>query len=154
MTEQKQNTNGFIEWKVTGSLLHRFKNATYCQKFRSPKFETTDGTIWRILFYPHGDRSPDDCSIFLQCVKLNEATQPIGVNYSFDIMELDWCYDGGDTFRGMGKAWGDIGKGKAEKLNNLQLISIKCFVEETMDVTNDNTYFEWKVSHQRMGHLA
>eukprot|EP01083_Nonionella_stella_P179460 637252_1 len=99
MAEQKQNTNGFIQWKVTGNLLEQFKNAKHKQVFHSPQFETIDGTVWRICFDPHGWQSSDDCSIYLQCVKLNGAKQRMGVCCSFDIMELDWGYDGAHTFK-------------------------------------------------------
>eukprot|EP01083_Nonionella_stella_P160659 525430_1 len=106
MAEQKQNTNGFIEWKVTGNLLKQFKNAKHKQKFQSPQFETIDGTVWRICFYPHGRQSPDDCSIRLQCVKLNSPNKPMGVCFSFNIREVDWCYDHGATFENDGQEWG------------------------------------------------
>eukprot|EP01083_Nonionella_stella_P115223 341394_1 len=103
MAEQKQNTNGFIEWKITGNLLEQFKNAKHDQKFVSPQFETIDGTIWRILFYPHGNTSPDDCSIYLECVELNASKQRMGVCYSFNIREVDWSIDDGATFENDGQ---------------------------------------------------
>eukprot|EP01083_Nonionella_stella_P207028 752483_1 len=107
MAEQKQNTKyGSIEWKVTGNLLDQFKNAKHKQTFYSPQFQTIDGTIWRIQFCPHGYKSPDDCSIYLECVKLNASKQPMGVCYSFKIREVDWCYDGGYTFKRDAHAWG------------------------------------------------
>eukprot|EP01083_Nonionella_stella_P175304 610103_1 len=37
---------------------------------------------------------------------------------------------------------------KVEKLSNVDAITVKCFVEETMDVSDGNTYFEWKVSNE------
>eukprot|EP01083_Nonionella_stella_P054774 144569_1 len=67
MAEEKQNKKGFIEWEVDRNLLLQFKNAKHKQVFCSPQF-IIDGTIWRIRFQPHGDKSPDDCSISLQCV--------------------------------------------------------------------------------------
>eukprot|EP01083_Nonionella_stella_P114071 336874_1 len=149
MAEEKQNTNGFIKWEVTGNLLQQFQNAKHKQKFQSSQFETIDGTIWRINFYPLGKRSPDDCSIYLQCVKLNASNQPMGICFSFNIREVDWCYDDADTFKKDGQS---LGYGKpftAEKLNNLEIMSIECFVE-AMDVSDDKTYFEWKVNHHRM----
>eukprot|EP01083_Nonionella_stella_P143476 446064_1 len=153
MAEQKQNTNGFTEWKVTRNLLEQFKNAKHKQLFQSPQFETIDGAVWRIQFYPpgrHGDEClPDDCSIHLECVKLNASKQPLGVCFSFNIREMDWCYDGGNTFRKSGQTWG-VKAFKAEKLNHLERLSIECFVSEAMDVSDDKTYFEWKVSHHWM----
>eukprot|EP01083_Nonionella_stella_P278232 946114_1 len=133
MAEQKQNTNGFIEWKVTGNLLEQFKNAKQKQVFQSPQFETADGTTWRIRFHPHGNTSPDDCAIYLQCVKLNGSNQRMGVCYSFSIKEADWCCDIGATFTKDGQSWGPPKPFKAEKLNNLQTLSIECFVSEAMD---------------------
>eukprot|EP01083_Nonionella_stella_P161072 527167_1 len=107
MAEQKQNTKyGSIEWKVTGNLLEQFKNAKNKQKFQSPQFETIDGTIWRIQFHPHGWQTPDDCSIYLECVKSNASKQRIGVCFSFNIREVEWCYDRGYTFKKDGQTWG------------------------------------------------
>eukprot|EP01083_Nonionella_stella_P163980 541404_1 len=106
MTEQKQNTNGFIEWKVAGNLLEQFKNATHKDVFYSPPFETINGTIWRIQFCPRGWVSPDYCSIYLECVNLNASKQRMGVCYSFNISEVEWCYDGGNTFKKGGGAKG------------------------------------------------
>eukprot|EP01083_Nonionella_stella_P075657 205737_1 len=133
MAEQKQNTKyGSIEWKVTGNLLEQFKNAKHEQKFVSPQFETIDGTIWRIWFYPQGLESPNDCSIYLECAKLNASKQPMGVCYSFTIREVDWSNDNGATFKKEGQAWGPPKPFKAEKLGNLERLSIECFVSEAM----------------------
>eukprot|EP01083_Nonionella_stella_P143474 446061_1 len=152
MAEQKQNTNGFTEWKVTRNLLEQFKNAKHKQEFHSPSFETIDGAVWRILFYPHGCVSSDHCSssISLKCVKLNGSKQPTGVCFSFNISEMDWCYDLGYTFKNGGPAWGVPKAFKSEKINDLERMTIECFVSEAMDVTDDKTYFEWKVSHHWM----
>eukprot|EP01083_Nonionella_stella_P006498 18876_1 len=35
---------------------------------------------------------------------------------------------------------------KVEKLNDLDTMTIRCVVQETMDVSEGNTYFEWKIS--------
>eukprot|EP01083_Nonionella_stella_P170897 582641_1 len=111
MAEQKQHTfnihqgpnaNGVIEWKVTGDLLQQFKDAKHKQMFYSPQFTTRDGTSWRIQFYPRGSRgtvSPDYCDIYLECVKLSGNKTQIGVNYSFNIAEVDWMDESGTTFR-------------------------------------------------------
>eukprot|EP01083_Nonionella_stella_P067898 179886_1 len=124
MAEQKQNTKyGFIEWKVNGNLMEKFKNAKHKQVFYSPQFETIDGTIWRICFYPHGRQSPDDCSIRLQCVKLNSPNKPMGVCYSFNIREVDWCYDHGATFENDGQEWVRNKIFKADILNDLERMS-------------------------------
>eukprot|EP01083_Nonionella_stella_P278234 946117_1 len=105
MAEQKQNTNGFIEWKVTGDLLQQFKDAKRKQEFYSPQFTTNDGNIWRIQFCPHGYESPDYCSIFLECVKLSGNKTQIGVNYSFNITEVDCGWDCAHTFKYDGDIW-------------------------------------------------
>eukprot|EP01083_Nonionella_stella_P127784 387091_1 len=92
MSEQKQNadtisdTNGFIEWRVEGDLLKKFKSASHDTVFHSPRFKTTDGTIWRIKFYPYGCESRKHCDIYLQCMTLNGTKQRIGANYSFNIL--------------------------------------------------------------------
>eukprot|EP01083_Nonionella_stella_P025031 68951_1 len=94
MAEEKQNCqnkNGFIEWKVNSDLMLQFKNAKHKQRFYSPQFKTVDGGIWRILFYPRGNKSSSQFSIYVQCVKLSAKKRRIGVNYSFNILELDWC---------------------------------------------------------------
>eukprot|EP01083_Nonionella_stella_P170896 582639_1 len=96
---QKQRTNGVIEWEVTADLLQQFKDAKHKQMFYSPQFTTVDGTIWRIQFCPHGYRTPDYCSIYLECVKLSGNKTQIGVNYSFNIAEVDWMDESGTTFR-------------------------------------------------------
>eukprot|EP01083_Nonionella_stella_P140119 428996_1 len=90
---QKQNTNGVIEWKVTADLLQQFKDAKHKDVFYSPQFTTIDGTIWRIQFYSRGYESPDYCSIFLECVTLSGNKTQIGVNWSFNISEVDWVSD-------------------------------------------------------------
>eukprot|EP01083_Nonionella_stella_P209056 758137_1 len=87
---QKQRTNGVIEWEVTGDLFQQFKDAKHKQEFYSPQFTTNDGTIWMIKFYPRGRTSPDYCSIYLECVKLSANKTQIGVNWPFNIAELDW----------------------------------------------------------------
>eukprot|EP01083_Nonionella_stella_P033316 91200_1 len=149
-TEKVQNRNGFIEWRVNANLLQQFKLAKHKQEFLSPQFGTIDGSIWRINFYPRGDQSPDECSIFVECVQLNGDKQCIGINFSFNIVELDWCCDGGNTIRSDGHAAGIMNAFKSEQLNHLEVLTIKCCVEETMDVRDANTYFEWKASNDLM----
>eukprot|EP01083_Nonionella_stella_P098618 277359_1 len=112
---QRQNPTGFIEWKVTGDLLQQFKDAKHKQEFYSPQFTTIDGTIWRIRFDPHGNTSPDYCSIFLECVKLSGNKTQIGVNWSFNIAELDWVNDCEGTFKKDGQALGRPKPFKAER---------------------------------------
>eukprot|EP01083_Nonionella_stella_P089641 250186_1 len=142
--------NGFIAWEISTNLLKQFKNAKHHQEFQSPQFTTIDGTIWRIAFYPRGYESSDICSIYLQCVKLSATNQPMGVCYSFNITEIDWSFDGGQTFEKDEELWG-LGKAfEAEKLNDLQTMSVQCFVEEAMNVDHTNTYFEWKVNQHWM----
>eukprot|EP01083_Nonionella_stella_P185730 677992_1 len=82
--DEKENKNGLIKWRVTGNLLHQFKNAKQKQRFDSPQFQTIDGTTWRIIVYPYGNNSPDHCFIGLECVQLNHNKQRIGVNISFN----------------------------------------------------------------------
>eukprot|EP01083_Nonionella_stella_P114495 338604_1 len=150
---QKQSANGVIEWKVTGDLLQQFKDAKHKQEFYSPQFTTRDGTSWRIQFYPRGSRgtvSPDYCDIYLECVKLSGNKTQIGVNWSFNISEVDWVSDTADTFKKDGQANGKSKAFKAERINNLYAMNVKCFVEETMDVSDANTYFEWKVNNYWM----
>eukprot|EP01083_Nonionella_stella_P272869 925531_1 len=107
MAEEKENKNGLIEWKVTGNLLSQFKNAKHKESFESPQFKTIDGTTWRIVIYPHGDDdSPDHCGIDLECVQLNANKQRIGVNISFNVMEMDWIKDSAYTFQSDGDANG------------------------------------------------
>eukprot|EP01083_Nonionella_stella_P176827 619764_1 len=138
VSAEEQHRNELIQWKITGNLL---------QSFHLPSFETIDGTIWRLQFYPHSAASPKHCSIYLECVKLSANKQQIGVNYSLSIKELDWVYDSADTFKHDEEAWGPPRPFKAEQLNDLDAIHITCFCEETMDVSECNTYFEWKVNH-------
>eukprot|EP01083_Nonionella_stella_P281037 956253_1 len=139
--------NGLIQWKISGNLLQQFKNAASSFEFHLPSFKTIDGTIWRLQFYPHSTTSPEYCSIYLQCVKLSAKKQQIGMNYSLCIRELDWVYDSADTFKHDGQAWGPPRPFKAEQLNDLDAMNITCFCEETMNVSECNTYFEWKVNH-------
>eukprot|EP01083_Nonionella_stella_P272229 922980_1 len=61
-------------------------------------------------------------------------------------MELDWCFDTGATFKDGAAIWGTT-TFKVEKLCKIDAMTVKCFVEETMDVSDENTYFEWKVSN-------
>eukprot|EP01083_Nonionella_stella_P054259 143294_1 len=145
--EEKANENGLIEWRVTGNLLHQFKNAKQKQRFDSPQFRTIDGTTWRIYIYPRGRYSPDHCGIGLGCVQLSDNKQRIGVNFSFNVVEVDWIDDRhGYTFKRDGHKLGDNAFA-IEQLMNVDSLTIKCFVEETMDVSEDNTYFEWKITN-------
>eukprot|EP01083_Nonionella_stella_P163981 541405_1 len=57
-------------------------------------------------FCPRGWVSPVYCSIYLECVNLNASKQRMGVCYSFNISEVEWCYDGGNTFKKGGGAKG------------------------------------------------
>eukprot|EP01083_Nonionella_stella_P195174 719209_1 len=139
---QRPNSNGFIEWKVTGDLLQQFKDAKHHNL--QPLMELFKHEI---LFYPRGDTSPDYCSIYLQCVKMSGNKTQIGVNFSLDIAEVDWVHDAGETFKKDGQTWGRLKAFKAERINNLYAMNLKCFVEETMDVSDANTYFEWKVNN-------
>eukprot|EP01083_Nonionella_stella_P061463 160180_1 len=144
MAEEKENKNGLIEWRVTGNLLHQFKNAKQKQRFDSPQFQTIDGTTWRIGIYPRVYHSPDHCVIVLECVQLSHNKQRIGINFSFNVMELDWIEDAwSGAFECDGAANGWAGAFEIEQLKNVDSLTIKCFVEETMDVSEDNTYFEW-----------
>eukprot|EP01083_Nonionella_stella_P280246 953303_1 len=108
--EEKQHNarsgQGFFKWKVTGDLLTQFKNAKHKQMFYSPPFKTIDGTIWKTRFHPRGWKSPEYCNIYLECITLCANKARIGVNYSFNIRELVWSYDGGETFRYDGDAGG------------------------------------------------
>eukprot|EP01083_Nonionella_stella_P013553 38157_1 len=152
MAEEKQSTTiGFIDWRVTGNLLQQFKDAKHKDSFYSPQFKTVDGTLWRIQFYPHGNKSQENCSICLECIKLNADKPRIGVNFSFNID--DWVCDVADTFEGNGstQSLGLVDSFKKNKLNNfVDVMNIKCFVEETMDVSDENTYVEWRVNNHLM----
>eukprot|EP01083_Nonionella_stella_P210324 761540_1 len=155
MAEEKINENGFVEWTVTGDLLTQFKNAKQKDLFCSPQFKTIDGSVWKIKCWPHGDDSPGHCAICLQCVTLNSKKRPIGVNFSFNIVELDWVRHLAWTFTSDGETCPEMNdmasatgpqKLKVEKLNDLDTMTIRCVVQETMDVREGNTYFEWKIS--------
>eukprot|EP01083_Nonionella_stella_P061462 160177_1 len=150
MAEEKENKNGLIEWKMTGNLLSQFKSAKHNESFESPQFKTIDGTTWRIVIYPHGGDGDEfslvpisECVIGLECVQLHHNKQRIGVNISVNVMEVDWIDDHfGYTFKYDGEAsvWNAF---EIKQLKNVDSLTIKCFVEETMDVSEDNTYFEW-----------
>eukprot|EP01083_Nonionella_stella_P066102 173835_1 len=147
MGDEPQNRNGLIEWKITGNLLERIKSATHTRtSFGSPEFQTPDGTIWRLKFYPVDKASQDRCAIRLQCCRLNVKKQRIGVNVSFNIAEVNWIEEGfGYTFENEERTgWKAF---KNEELKSLDALNIKCFIEETMDVTDTNTYYEWNVSN-------
>eukprot|EP01083_Nonionella_stella_P109945 321255_1 len=143
----KQSAQGSIQWKVTGDLLNQFKSAKHKQFFYSEKFKTIDGTNWKIKIYPQSTASTEGCSIFLQCVTFCVNKTRIGVNYSFNIVEVDWTHDGASTFRREGQSLGKSKAFKSEKLNDLSALTVECVVEETMDVTQKDVYFEWKVSN-------
>eukprot|EP01083_Nonionella_stella_P267616 904091_1 len=150
MAEEKRNLNGMFEWKANGHVVEQFKKSKHKEVFKSPDFQTSDGTIWRIHFWPHGNKSPDDCSIYLVCVKLNVTKQQIGVNLSLNILELDWTWDFATTFKKNGQSRGKGEAFQSKRIHNLGVMTVKCFVEETMDVSNANTYFEWKVNNHLM----
>eukprot|EP01083_Nonionella_stella_P153313 492444_1 len=65
-------------------------------------------------------------------------------------MEVDWVHDSGRTFKNDRQSLGRHKPFKAERINNLYAMNVKCFVEETMDVSDANTYFEWKVNNYLM----
>eukprot|EP01083_Nonionella_stella_P267615 904090_1 len=152
MAEEKRNLNGMFEWKANGHVVEQFKKSKHKEVFKSPDFQTSDGTIWRIHFWPHGNKSPDDCSIFLICVKLNATKQQIAVNLSLKIMELDWSWDSAFTFRKDGQTSGVINAFKSTRINHLGVMTVRieCFVEDTMDVSEAKSYFEWKVNNHLM----
>eukprot|EP01083_Nonionella_stella_P164875 547105_1 len=150
MAEEKRNLNGLFEWKANGHLVQQFKKSKHKESFESPDFQTIDGTTWRIWFYPHGAISPDDCSIYLVCIKLNATKQQIAANFSLKIVELEWVWDYADTFKKNGQSSGQRKAFKSKRINNLEEMTVKCFVEETMDASNANTYFEWKVNNHLM----
>eukprot|EP01083_Nonionella_stella_P158832 517384_1 len=62
-------------------------------------------------------------------------------------MELDWTIDHAHTFKNNGETWGAPKAFNTKKFNNLDAMNIQCFVEETMEVSDENTYFEWTVSN-------
>eukprot|EP01083_Nonionella_stella_P114496 338614_1 len=61
-------------------------------------------------------------------------------------MEMDWIKDSEYTFQSDADAMGSNAF-EIEQLANVDSLTIKCFVEETMDVSEDNTYFEWKITN-------
>eukprot|EP01083_Nonionella_stella_P162447 533328_1 len=154
--EEKANENGLIEWRVTGNQLHQFRNAKPKQCFYSPPFKTIDGTVWRIIVVPNTlirevSTGTLTCRINIQCVKLNVTKQRIGVGISISLSgDADKMMEQrhfGHTFQN-----GDeIVKGESFPTKHLkyilQSLSIKCFIEETMDVSEHNTYFEWKITN-------
>eukprot|EP01083_Nonionella_stella_P170359 579582_1 len=139
--------NGRMEWRVTGDVFQQFKDAIVHQKCVSSKFKTNDGSVWRIRFYPRGDALYSDCSIYLDCVALGANRSHIGVNYSFHIAEADWSYDGAHTFRNEDDTSGLSKAFQSHTLNGLMAMTIQCVVEETMDVSRSNPYFDWKMSN-------
>eukprot|EP01083_Nonionella_stella_P110996 325268_1 len=156
--EQKQSierNDGCMEWKVIANLLQlcklkHFRNAKPKQPIYSPKFKTIDGSVWRMVFYPRGDTSRDECSIHLECVELAANKASIGVNYSLNIAEVDWSHRGGRTFSNDGDTCVVSKAFKFAKLNDLSAITIQCVVQETMDVTRGNPHFEWTINKHLM----
>eukprot|EP01083_Nonionella_stella_P304378 1057405_1 len=141
---------GVLRWKLTPNLLRQCKNAKHEQKFVSKEFETIDGSVWRVQIYPRGDSSPDDCSLYLECVELGTNKSNIGVNYSLHIAEVNWSHHGAHTFIKAGETRGPSNAFKSETLNDLSTITIQCVVQETMNVTRDNPNFEWKINKHLM----
>eukprot|EP01083_Nonionella_stella_P058656 153620_1 len=139
---------GVLEWEITGDLLRQFKNAKHEQEFISPDFKTADGTKWRVQFYPRGKTSSEKCSIFLLCATLSGNKERIGVNYSFDVMNGVWTNESAEIFVSDGDTWGKGEAFEVDKLDNVKsVLKIQCVVEETMDVTEGNEFFEWTVSN-------
>eukprot|EP01083_Nonionella_stella_P233146 821781_1 len=148
--KDSSDANTCFEWQITEHLLRQFKDAKHEKVFDSPQFKTIDGTIWKVQLYPHSKKSPEFCFIQLMCVELNSQKQNIGVNYSFAVKEMKWCFSTANTFghkHQCGHQLGHSSAFKRDRLNNLDLMNIKCFVEETMDLSGANTYFEWKINN-------
>eukprot|EP01083_Nonionella_stella_P066565 175374_1 len=137
---------GVLRWKLTPNLLRQCKNAKHEQKFVSKEFETIDGSVWRVQIYPRGDSSPDDCSLYLECVELGTNKSNIGVNYSLHIAEVNWSHHGAHTFIKAGETRGPSNAFKSETLNDLSTITIQCVVQETMDVTRGSSHFDWTIN--------
>eukprot|EP01084_Bolivina_argentea_P006568 12458_1 len=97
-----------IEWVVNDELLQQFKSASNKQEFYSPFFRSNDGTLWRIQFYPNGntESAKDNCSIFLESVKLASHKKQIGVNYLLEVAEVNWKKESGYKFMKDGATWG------------------------------------------------
>eukprot|EP01083_Nonionella_stella_P251647 868028_1 len=98
MATQSSGRHGIIEWKITGDLLQQCQEAKHKSEFFSPEFKTIDGTKWRIQFYPRGYKSPDNCSVYLECVALASNKAKIGVNYSLEFVEVSWTKEDAKTF--------------------------------------------------------
>eukprot|EP01083_Nonionella_stella_P054256 143288_1 len=143
--EEKENINEFT-WRVTGDLLRQFKNAKKNQSFHSGQFKTIDGSSWRILAYPHGDIP--GCNFGVECVQLRANKQPLGVNWWVNIMEVDWYQiSGGDTVKCDGETVRPRRFYRKIRLDYDFTLTIKCVIEETMDVREENTDFEWKITN-------
>eukprot|EP01084_Bolivina_argentea_P073519 133409_1 len=123
------------EWVVKDELLQQFKSASNKQKFNSPSFRSNDGTFWRIQCFPNGynESAKDNCSIFLESVKLASDKKQIGVNYLLEVDEINWKTDLGSTFKKDGKSWGFTKAFEKSKIENIQQLTIKAIVQETMD---------------------
>eukprot|EP01083_Nonionella_stella_P271605 920425_1 len=157
MAAQKQSaneTNGFVtyEWKITGDLLKQFKIAQHKQEFQSMPFSLSSQhkeecrSIWKIQCYPHGDISPDHMAIYLFSYKLNK--EKIAVNFGFEVG--DWSDDSAHTFQHNTEAMGFHKAFNTNGIKHADVLVIRCFVEETMNVSVPDTYFEWNINNYFM----
>eukprot|EP01083_Nonionella_stella_P066255 174296_1 len=163
LTIQSQNINE-VHWTLTGHLLQLLKGHTSTltlpihddtktedeqPDYYSPTFQTNDGSTWQIMITAHvATKTSDDTyySIHLYPKQLPPNTNSIGVNYRFELIEIDKTLKGGNTFTTKPIGWNRAFTARA--ILSLDCLTIKCKAQQTMitDHKSSNADIMWTIT--------
>eukprot|EP01083_Nonionella_stella_P098504 277050_1 len=74
---------GIIQWKITGDLLQRFKNAEFRKPFFSPSFNAIGGK-WYFAIAPNGIITEGITFLILSCASIESKEKELNVSYYID----------------------------------------------------------------------
>eukprot|EP01083_Nonionella_stella_P098505 277051_1 len=80
---------GIIQWKITGDLLQRFKNAEFKKVFYSPYFNAIGGK-WYFGIVPNGQNTEGIAHFEIWCASMECKEKEVNASYYVDIMSLEY----------------------------------------------------------------
>eukprot|EP01083_Nonionella_stella_P182711 658089_1 len=80
---------GIIQWKITGDLLQRFKNAEFEKLFYSPNFNAIGGK-WYFGINPNGFNTEGVAHFYLVCASIECKEKELNASYYVDIKSLEY----------------------------------------------------------------
>eukprot|EP01083_Nonionella_stella_P275958 937363_1 len=84
-----RSEQGIIQWKITGDLLQRFKNAEFEKHFFSPNFNAIGGK-WYFVIYPNGLNTEGIAHFAIVCASIECKEKKLNASYYVDIMSLEY----------------------------------------------------------------